>query len=115
MSDWPCNLPPQVCESLGMSVEYPIASMSAASRAAGAGPSDFSARKSCRTIGRFTDFPALECSFGRTVASGASRSRAAGGDKPGGCPRPSGLAGREWHRNLIRIFAKKCEAIFVRI
>jgi hypothetical protein len=48
ISDWRCNLPPQVCESLGMSVEYPIASMSAASRAAGAGPSDFSARKSCR-------------------------------------------------------------------
>jgi hypothetical protein len=33
-----------------MSVECPIASLSAASRAAGAGPSDFSARKSCRTI-----------------------------------------------------------------
>jgi hypothetical protein len=36
-----------------------------------------------------------------------------GRGQPGGCPRPSGFAGRDWNRKLIRIFAKKCKAIFI--
>jgi hypothetical protein len=80
-------------------------------------------RQSLVPAGRFTTSPAVppgddvnhakEEDFGRTVAMGADRSGAAGGDNPGGCPRPSGAGGREWNRNLIRIFAKKCKANFL--
>jgi len=39
--------------------------------------------------------------FGRTAAIGADRSGSAGGDNPGGSPRPSRSGGLEWNRSLI--------------
>src|ERR1039457_3549352 len=113
MSDWPCNLPPQVCESLGMSVEYPITSMSAASRAAGAGPSDFSARKSGRTIVAIYRFSSAGMFFWPDGGKWGEPVKGGGRGQTRRMSPPVRACGGYWNRKLNQVFAKKCEAIFV--